>query len=143
MPDAKRIVDVECIVCMSVVKPWIVSRCTRCKDNGIVCHGCLYGWANAGHNPWVCTVCKTPSGTMRNVPYALQPDVRHIVAAIPRAVLASQIQLMEQLQGWIVTVYGILLLVSVSLITFAFVYASLLVTVSIVRQTVLAIEHAL
>jgi len=80
---------------------------------------------------------------MRNVPYALQPDVRHIVAAIPRAVLASQIQLMEQLQGWIVTVYGILLLVSVSLITFAFVYASLLVTVSIVRQTVLAIEHAL
>ena len=80
---------------------------------------------------------------MRNVPYALQPDVRHIVTAIPRAVLASQIRLMEQLQGWIVTVYGILLLVSVSLITFAFVYASLLVTVGIVRQTILAVEHAL
>jgi hypothetical protein len=135
--------DVDCIVCMSAVKSWRVSRCTVCKDNGIVCHGCLYGWANAGHSPWVCTVCKTPSGTMRNVPYALQPDVRHIVAAIPRALLVSQIQMMERLQGWIVTVYGILLLVFVALFTFMFVYVTLLITVGMVRQTVFAIEYAL
>jgi hypothetical protein len=133
----------DCTVCMSVKKVENVSTCATCKDTGIICHDCIKQWAAVGNNPWVCTICKNPVSTMRNIPYSLYPDVSYVLTAIPVAVIGAQIRVMEQFHGfgWLVTLYGIFLLMSIAVTTFIFVYMSLLLFITAMRNCVISTEH--
>ena len=135
----------ECSVCMSTKKGENVSTCTTCKGTGVICHACVQKWATAGHNPWICTICKNPNSTMRNMPYALYPSSIYLLVAIPRAAIASQVRILEQLDGfsWLVTLYGTVLLISISAITFMFVYVALLLALGAMRYVVLAVEFTI
>ena len=126
--------DVNCMVCMNNKKSWDTAFCIICKDNGIICHTCIYRWAVTGNNPWICTICKSPNTTMRNIPYTLYPDVMN---TIPRLLF----HLTEQFQGFIVTIYGIIILLFIAFLSFTVVALSVLIIIGTIKQTLYTIEH--
>ena len=132
--------DVNCPVCMNDKKTWHTAFCTICKDTGIICHTCIHQWAVAGNNPWRCTICKSPSSTMRNIPYILYADTMN---AFPQSLLTLQLHMMGHLHGLFMTLFHILLLMFLAFTTFLFVYISILITVGTIKQTAYIIERIL
>jgi hypothetical protein len=127
----------DCTVCLSTKKKENVCVCTTCKDTGIICHECVQGWKAAGHDPWICTICKNPKSTMQNLPYILSPNAANILITLPPAILEVDFRCFSLL----VTLYGILLLISILFITFLFTYVTLLISVGFIQHFVLAIEN--
>ena len=75
---------------------------------------------------------------MRNIPYTLYPDVLN---TIPRLLLTLLFHLTEQLQGFIITVYGIIILLFIALLSFTVVAVSMLITIATIKQTIYTIER--
>ena len=132
--------DVDCPVCMNDKKTWHTAFCTSCKDNGIICHTCIHQWAISGNNPWKCTICKSPSSTMRNIPYIVYP---YGTNAFPQSLLTVQLHMMGHLRGILMTILHISLLVFIVDFIYLFVYVSALITVGVIKQTVYSIERAI
>ena len=127
----------ECTVCLSTKKEKDVCVCTTCKDAGIICHDYVQAWEAAGHNPWICTICKNPKSTMQNLPYSLYSNAAQILITLPRAAIEAQINGF----GWLVALYGIILLIAISVITFMFTYVTILLSIGIAQHFILAIEN--
>ena len=133
----------ECTVCLSTKKEEDVCVCATCKGAGIICHDCVQAWEAAGHNPWICTICKNPKGTMRNIPYSLYPNAIQLLITLPRTAIEAQFRVLEQFNGfgWLVTLYGIILLIAISVITFMFTYVTILLSIGIAQHFIGIAQH--